>query len=1057
MKKIIICLWSLFLFSATLIAQKPEFNSLSSEKTPLYCGSTGSGSADSSRLPILFNLNISGLNPGASYKYYVRMIRMSDTSNINATGAGTSLFLKPNGTWSSSSSPDLSTVGGHDTIKLDFNPVYQGWFGVIYNSDSRFTPGNFLYPMIVLQEVGGTDVIKKCLLDSIKVLSFSSSSNSNSGTAIFGNSFANAKNFVLLYDNTNGTNNRPISIAYAENESLNLSNVNTWYTNRVNGTNGAWGNIIPNNLTNGIQRIEQRTLNSNSVVYAHIESDGIWGNDSTMNRRGGNSRPVSIKSDFAPLQSPIIEFLSTNSNITESNTIAKLTVRRRFGNADSSKADVQFFIGNATLNKDFRFTPFKIAFKPYGTIIDTIRVQIVDDSLTEGNENANFRILNPNNASINSSLNIHQLNIIENDIPKIRFDKQRAIVTEDNGNLKVKMKIDFGSINSSTFRVAVKYKADSTFIPQEFKIGNSNRDTLMQFTGNKAFDSLEFNIPIINDNMVERFNDTIILAIRNPSTPATIGSDSLFTLIITDDDTPPSFSFSQSTMTINENIGSINVKINKTGYNKNTSDIIMSVHTSSSTASDGSDFTFSTKILSFEKSRLDSTINIPIIDDNIHENTESAFFVIRSSFNSKITKPDTFRLIISDNDLPTYNISRVTSFKAPNNIVDSINTRCILRGVVYSPNFSSNGLEFTLIDPTGGIQVFNNNTKGYSVAQGDSILVYGRITQFNGLARITQLDTIIKLASNRTLKTPTTFFTLNESSESKLIKFTSVRLSRSAQWPTSPLSANTSRIVKILTQSDSFDMLIDSETNIDGQNAPNGFFNLSGIGEQNDNSSPFSSGYYIKPRSINDIENITVPTFRFTTPTSLGYENRDSSEGFILEAQNLNSNQQISIFIKSGTATRNIDYQSNASRLFILTPSNPRVNVKIKMIDDAVVDPNETIVFAIRNNQWGTLISADSIHTISLIDDESTNIHLKTLTNNTLIYPNPTKNQFKVTCDELIQSIEILDITGKIITQTENIMSNEFNYLNPELLGGKYLIKINTQFGPIYKQLVILD
>ncbi|MDP2174971.1 MAG: Calx-beta domain-containing protein [Bacteroidota bacterium] len=1057
MKKILVCVWVAFIYSAALLAQKPEFNSIITEKMPLYCGSTGSGSSDSSRLPILFNISIAGLDQGISYKYYVRMIKISDTSDNNATGAGTCLFLKSNGKWTSTNSPDLSTVGGHDTITLNGSPIFQGWFGVIYNNDSRFTPGSYVYPMIVLQEIGGTSVMKKCGFDSIKVLNFSSSSGNNNGTAIYGTSFANSKNFVLLYDNTNGTNSRPITIAYAENDNINVSNVNTWYTNNVNGKNGAWGSIIPNSLTTGIQRIEQRTLSNNNTLYANIESDGIWGNDSTMNRRGGNIKPVFIKSDFAPLQNPVFEFITPASNITESNSTANILVRRLYGNADSSKVDIQVLTGSATLNTDFKLLNNKIVFKPYGSIIDTLRVRIIDDSLTEGNENTNFRLQNPFNGIVNNSFNSHQLNIIENDIPKIRFDKKGISVNEDQGSIKVKIKFDFGTLNSSTFRVVVKYKADSTFIPQEFKIGNSNRDTSMQFLGGKAFDSLEFNIPIINDNMVEKFNDTIILAIRNPSSPATVGSDSLFTLVIIDDDTPPSFSFSQSSLTVNENVGSINVKINKIGYNKNPSDIIMSLHSLTSTAVEGSDFIFSTKILTFEKNRTDTTVNIQIIDDNINENTEKAFFVIRTSFNSRIAKPDTFQLTIIDNDLPTYNISRVTSFKAPNNIVDSINTRCILRGVVYSPNFSTTGLEFTLTDPTGGIQVFNNTTKGYNVTLGDSILVYGRIAQFNGLARITQLDTIIKLASNRTLRTPTQFFTLNENSESKLIKFNAVRLSRSAQWPTSPLAANSTRIVKFLTQTDSFDMLIDSETNIDGQNAPSGFFNITGIGEQNDNSSPFNSGYYIKPRFINDIENTTVPTFRFTTATSLGYENRDSSEGFILEALNLNSNQQISIVIKGGNATRNVDYQSNVSRLFILTPSNPRVNIKIKMIDDAIVDPNENVIFVIRGNQWGTLIGADSIHIMTIIDDESTNIKLKNFSSNTNIYPNPAKNQFKVSSSEIIQSIEVLDITGKIISVIENIMSNEFDYNSSDLLSGKYLIKINSNIGTIYKNLVILE
>jgi hypothetical protein len=57
-------------FTAFLYGQKPQFSQqFIVDKLPQYCGSTGSSSADSSRLPVLFRASLSGLNPGSSYKY----------------------------------------------------------------------------------------------------------------------------------------------------------------------------------------------------------------------------------------------------------------------------------------------------------------------------------------------------------------------------------------------------------------------------------------------------------------------------------------------------------------------------------------------------------------------------------------------------------------------------------------------------------------------------------------------------------------------------------------------------------------------------------------------------------------------------------------------------------------------------------------------------------------------------------------------------------------------------------------------------------------------------
>jgi hypothetical protein len=1040
--------------TAFLYGQKPQLSQqFIVDKLPQYCGSTGTSSADSSRLPIIFRAALSGLNPGSSYKYYVRFITLSDTSNPNSTGAGNPLFFK-NGNWTSTNAPDLDSAGRHDTVSLTFGPIFESWFGAFYNSDSRFTPGKYIYPIFVLQEIGTNDIIKLCISDSIKVLGFSPNSGANNGSAIWGSSSVAQKNFVLMYDNTSGVSNRPLTITYTENEGLNNSNTQSHYTNLVNGKNGNWGTIIPNTLSNGVRRIESKTFN-NSLIYANIESDGIWGNDSTINPRKG-FRPISIKNDNAPLRSPEIEFISSAVNVSEGIGVAKLLVRRRFGNHDSSKVFANYFVGSATPNVDFtNLNGNPLVVRPYGTVIDTLRIQIKNDSLSEGTENANFRLTNSTNAIINSLSNSIQLNIIDNDIPSYRFAKSGAVVNEDNGLLSVKLKVDFGSVNPSSVRVVVKYKADSTFIPGEFRIGNSNRDTTIQFNGGKVSDSLNFNINIINDITPERFNDTIILALRNPSNPGSIGKDSLFTLVIRDDDTPPTFNFEFSKITVQENVGTVNVKIKKTGRNKNPSDFIVSHYSLTSSAIDGSDFTFTTQIITSGVNDQDTSVNITILNDNNKELTETALFVIRPSFNARIGKPDTLQLIINDDDIAIYNISRVTSIKSPNNTVDSIGTLCGLRGVVYGNNMNTNGLEFTLIDPTGGIQVVNTNTKSYNVSEGDSLLVIGRIAQVNGMARITNLDTIIRLASSRTLRNATVISTLNETTESRLVKYNLVKLSNPSLWPTAPLANNTQVTLKVLTQSDSFDLIIDSETDIDGKSAPTGFFNLSGIGFQNDATSPFNSGYSIKPRRFTDFQQLNAPIFSFTSTASLAIENRDSSEGFTLQCANLVNNQQISLEIKGGTATRNTDYQSNQNRLFILTPSKPSVNIKIKLIDDAIVESPETIILVIRGNQWGTLVGADSVHTVTIVDDESTSIALNELSANTKLYPNPSSNQFNIESTDIINSIEVLDVTGKQIFVESKVASKEYNSKSLELENGIYIIKIKTDLGSFTKQLLI--
>lgn len=1047
----------------TAKAQKPSLGQMMGERVPQFCGSTGSAGADSTRLPIMFQARVSGLNPGSRYKYFARFISLSDTGSSTTTGVGIPVVVRQNGTWGTISSPDLSTAGGHDTITLSLGMGdYLGWFGAIYTNDSRFAPGSYIYPMIVMEEIGtGTPMpVKYYINDSIKVLGFSQANNSNSGTAIYGNSFAPAKSIVALYDDVNGMTTRPIAIAYTESESISFSNMPTWYNNKVNGTSGAWGAIIPNDLSSGIQRIESRDPGFDTIIFANKESDAVWGTDSTMDRRGGAKKAVVIKSDYAPLVKPEFEFAVNTTNLIESNTIVKTVVRRKYGNADSSKISAFVNAGTATNGTDYSIlTGFPLTFKPYGEATDTISVRIFDDFASEPTENVAIRLNNPVNAKVGFQTT-HSINITDNDIPVVSFAKKSVTVKENSGILKVKLKINSGSSSATNVKVALKTKSDSTFIPMDFKMGSNNVDTTVRFPGGKVVDSLEFNVYLQNDSRSEDRNDTVILVLRNLTSPAIAGTDSLMTLIIEDDDAPSQFRFANNKLTVSESAGSVKIRINRNLGNIFQSDIILSYDNDPKNAQAGSDFTFSPQLLSFDASDPDSLIiNVPIINDNFSEPREDAVFVIRNSFNARIAKPDTFRVTILDNDLPEYKVVKVISAKSPNFILDSLNVHCVLRGVVYGVNMGTtpNGTSFTLMDNTGGIQVVNGSNKGYTVTEGDSVQVYGRIAQINGMSAISQLDTIIKLGSGRTLKNAKIVTALAETTESDLVKFNLVKLANPSEWPSTALAPNTTANVTIQTSSGTFTAVIDSETDIDGKPAPSGFFNLTGIGAQNDATTPYTSGYIMFPRRMTDVANLTVPVFNFTTITSTSKENRDSTEAFVLQCANITSPQQINLVIKGGTASRNTDYQSNASRLFILSPAVPTVIVKSKINDDLTPELNETIVWVIRDNPWGTLIGADSVHTITIIDDETNSIDDIGLSSLIKLYPNPANGIVNLkSSDAIIQTVEVTDLNGRIVMKIEGVDALETVLNIDGLSKGMYNINLTTDQGIARKILSVL-
>lgn len=321
--------------------------------------------------------------------------------------------------------------------------------------------------------------------------------------------------------------------------------------------------------------------------------------------------------------------------------------------------------------------------------------------------------------------------------------------------------------------------------------------------------------------------------------------------------TIPELHFTASSLTFAENAGtiSINVAINMPNSNATSVDVTLGT----ATATSGSDFTFtSPTIVTFPAgSALTQMVNLTIIDDAItSEGIENLTLTLSNPTNGAVLIADSVITInITDNDLTLSTIASMTN-ENPDGTAISTGTAALLQGVVYGTNLraSTTGTQFTIIDNTGGIGVFDNaNTYGYTVTEGDLVSITGTIVQFNGLTQINP-DTIIKISSGNTLKTPTVVTTLSEITESDLVELSTDcwTILNPTTWNpvTNPLGYN----INLYNGTDTVQLRIDNDVDIFTTltTAPTGV-SVRGIGGQYDSSNPYTSGYQITPRYMADI------------------------------------------------------------------------------------------------------------------------------------------------------------------------------------------------------------
>ncbi|HMW40203.1 MAG: lamin tail domain-containing protein [Saprospiraceae bacterium] len=214
---------------------------------------------------------------------------------------------------------------------------------------------------------------------------------------------------------------------------------------------------------------------------------------------------------------------------------------------------------------------------------------------------------------------------------------------------------------------------------------------------------------------------------------------------------------------------------------------------------------------------------------------------------------------------PQYPIGLVTSVKTDGTL-DSNNVRCTLEGIVYGINFRPAGLQFTIIDALNdGISVFHTNKNfGYIVQEGDKVRVKGTITLFNGLAEIVP-DTIQLIGTGNLLSPAQTVTSLNENTESQLVKLKNVYLQSPVQWTKNPLGFT----VKVTDGINVYDVRIDNDCDLVSKEAPAGKFDLTGIGSQNDNITPYLDGYQLWPRYTTDI-NPYLPQNKYYNKLDIG-------------------------------------------------------------------------------------------------------------------------------------------------------------------------------------------
>ena len=221
-----------------------------------------------------------------------------------------------------------------------------------------------------------------------------------------------------------------------------------------------------------------------------------------------------------------------------------ITVRRTGGSDGAVAVSYATSNGTATAGSDYTSRSGALSWGDGDSASKTFSVPILNDSIYEGNETVNLVLNSPTGGATLGSPSTAVLTISDNEVPQpgaLQFSSPTYSVSESGGSVTITVRRTGGSDGA----VAVNYatRNGTATAGSDYTSGSGTLSW-----GNGDIANKTFSVSILNDGVYEG-NETVNLALSNPTGGATLGSPSTAVLTINDNEVPQpgALQFSSST------------------------------------------------------------------------------------------------------------------------------------------------------------------------------------------------------------------------------------------------------------------------------------------------------------------------------------------------------------------------------------------------------------------------------------------------------------------------------------------------------------------------------
>jgi alpha-tubulin suppressor-like RCC1 family protein len=349
---------------------------------------------------------------------------------------------------------------------------------------------------------------------------------------------------------------------------------------------------------------------------------------------------------------PVVQFSASMVDVAETTPTATIGVT--LDRLSEREVRVSYATADETAraNSDYLPASGELVFAP-GETNKLFTVTILDDAETEADETILLTLHSPSNARLGTAT--ARLTIRDNEtLPLVRFSRDSYRVSEAAGTAPITVHLSAATAQLVT--VAYAITPQSATPGADYTASNG----VVTFPPNTTHQTIP--ITILQDQVVEP-DETLQLTLLDPSN-AQLGTPTVATLTIQDDDGLPKVAWAVAQQTVTEDAGALHIhaQLNKAA----STPVQVTVTTSDGTATALSDYTPQNQPVTFPPGTLSMTVTVPIVDDAVAPLTEQdeTFSLVLSNPNgAELGMPASALITILDDD-PGAFLGMITHYPA---------------------------------------------------------------------------------------------------------------------------------------------------------------------------------------------------------------------------------------------------------------------------------------------------------------------------------------------------------------------------------------------------------